>query len=152
MNIVILKGRLTRDPDFRQTQSGTSMCRLSVAVDGFKDKDGNKQTDFIECTAWRNTADFISRYFTKGQEILLEGNLKNNNYEDANGAKHYSYTVNVNKVHFCGRKADNQGSGQPVQQAQAQERHPAANNVAESLNVQDIAEFEEILSDGEVPF
>lgn len=152
MNIVIIKGRLVRNPDFRQTQSGISVCRFSVAVDGFKDKDGNKQTDFIECTAWRNNAEFVSRYFSKGQEILVEGNLKNSNYEDQNGVKHYSYNVSVTHVHFCGSKSDNQQSGQPVQQVQAQSQHPASNNAAEALNVQDIAEFEEILSDGEVPF
>lgn len=145
MNIVILKGRLTRDPETKQTTSGISMCRFSIAVDGFKDKNGEKQCDFIECTAWRNTADFIGRYFAKGQEILIEGNLKNNNYEK-DGVKHYSYTVNVGKVYFCGSKSDNQAGGQ-----QSQQRPTAAAPAQNALNVQDIGEFEEILGN-DVPF
>ena len=144
MNIVIIKGRLVRDPDFKQTQSGISMCRLTVAVDGFKDKDGNRQTDFIECTAWRKTAEFIARYFTKGQEIVIEGNLKNNNYEDKDGVKHYSYTVNVNQAHFCGSKSDNQSGSQQTETQTAQQ--------AAQQNVIDVTEFEQVLSDNEVPF
>lgn len=151
MNVVILKGRLVHDPEYRETQSGIAMCRLTVAVDGFKDKDGNKQADFIECTAWRKTAELISRYFVKGQEIVIEGNLKNNNYEDKNGVKHYSYTVNVNQVHFCGSKSDNaQSGGQQIQQAQTAPQ--AAAPAQDALSIQDVGEFEEILSNGEVPF
>ncbi len=103
MNIVILHGRLTRDPEFRQTQSQIPVCRFTVAVDRFT-KDKEKAADFIECTAWRQTAEFISRYFTKGTAIIVEGSLHNNNYTDNNGVKHYSMNVLAERVHFAESK------------------------------------------------
>ena len=102
MNIVIIHGRLTKDPEFRQTQSGIPVCRFTVAVDRFT-KDKQKQADFIECTAWRQTAEFVSRYFSKGSAIIVEGSLHNNNYE-SNGVKHYSYNVLAERVHFAESK------------------------------------------------
>jgi len=159
MNLVILKGRLVKDVSIQQSSGGVYYCRFTLAVDGFKDKDGNKQADFIECTAWRQTAEFIGRYLCeKGQEMLIEGNLKNNNYEK-DGVKHWSYVVNVNRVHFCGSKRDNQGdeSNAPAQtysQAQPQSRPAPAPQRPQAAPAQaiDVSEFEEVLSDGEVPF
>lgn len=109
LNKVIIMGRLTRDPDFKQTQSGISMCKFSVAVERqFKDKvTGERQTDFLDCTAFRGTAEFISRYFTKGNMILVEGNIHNNNYTDNSGVKHYSNNIMVENVSFCGGKNEN---------------------------------------------
>lgn len=109
LNKVIIMGRLTRDPDFKQTQSGISMCKFSVAVERqFKDKvTGERQTDFLDCTAFRGTAEFISHYFTKGNMILVEGNIQNNNYTDNNGVKHYSNNIMVENVSFCGGKNEN---------------------------------------------
>jgi single-strand DNA-binding protein len=147
MNIVILHGRLTADPTIRQSNSGKSIVGFSVAVDGYKDKDGNKQTDFIRCTAFGQTADMLSRYWTKGKEIALEGNLRQNDYTDNNGTKHNSYQVVVNRVHFCGSKSDNQQTGQQTPQFGSV---PAPQD--NGLSVSDLGEFEEILSDGEVPF
>lgn len=103
MNIVILHGRLTKDPEIRQTQSGVSVCRFTVAVDKFT-KDKEKAADFIECTAWRQTAEFVSRYFSNGSAIIVEGSLHNNNYTDNNGVKHYSYNVLAERVHFAESK------------------------------------------------
>lgn len=103
MNIVILHGRLTKDPEIRQTRSGISVCRFTVAVDKFT-KDKEKAADFIECTAWRQTAEFVSRYFTKGSAIIVEGSLHNNNFTDNNGVKHYSYNVLAERVHFAESK------------------------------------------------
>ena len=103
MNIVILHGRLTKDPEIRQTQSGVSVCRFTVAVDKFT-KDKEKAADFIECTAWRQTAEFVSRYFTKGSAIIIEGSLHNNNFTDNNGVKRYSYNVLAERVHFAESK------------------------------------------------
>lgn len=109
LNKVIIMGRLTRDPDFKQTQSGIAMCKFSVAVERqFKDKvTGERQTDFLDCTAFRGTAEFISRFFTKGNMILVEGNIQNNNYTDNNGVKHYSNNIMVENVSFCGGKNEN---------------------------------------------
>lgn len=135
MNIVILHGRLTADPTIRQSNSGKSIAGFTVAVDGYKDKDGNKQTDFIRCTAFGQTGDMLARYWTKGKEIALEGNLRQNDYTDNNGTKHNSYQVVVNRVHFCGSKSDNQQGGQQQNSAQP-----------------DFGEYEEVLNDGEIPF
>ena len=147
MNIVILHGRLTADPTIRQSNSGKAIAGFSVAVDGYKDKDGNKQTDFIRCTAFGQVAEMLSRYWTKGKEIALEGNLRQNDYTDNNGAKHNSYQVVVNRVHFCGSKSDNQQQSAPhfdtVPQSGQQSSLP------NGLSVDD---FEEIISDGETPF
>ena len=82
MNIVILHGRLTKDPEIRQTQFGVSVCRFTVAVDKFT-KDKEKAADFIECTAWRQTAEFVSRYFSKGSAIIVEGQLRNQGVPDS---------------------------------------------------------------------
>ena len=115
MNKVILVGRLTADPELRQTQSGIASCRFTVAVDRrFADKTtGERQADFISCTAWRQTAEFVSRYFNKGKLIAIEGSLRNNNYKDRNhpDVTHYTMDVQVDNVEFVGGKGDNGGNG-----------------------------------------
>ena len=113
LNKVILMGRLTRDPEFRQTPSGVPVCRFSIAINRqFANKQtGERETDFIDCDAWRSTAEFVSRYFSKGNMILVEGQLRNNNYTDNNGVKHYSMRVMVDNVSFCESKGSAQGGG-----------------------------------------
>lgn len=143
LNRVILMGRLTRDPDFKQTQSGVAICKFSVAVERqFKDsKTGERLTDFLDCTAFRGTAEFISRYFSKGNMILVEGNIQNNNYTDNNGVKHYSNNIMVENVSFCGGK--NEGG--------TSQTEPTQPGLPE--NVQNAVEqFEAVVADGEVPF
>ena len=135
MNNVILKGRLVRDPELRQTQSNISVTSFTIAVDKYV-KDGEKQADFIECNAWRGTADFIAKYFTKGQEILIRGAIHNKEWTDKNNVKHYTYEVTADNAEFCGSKAGN---------AQSQQN----NSVPADF---DPNGFEEILSDGDVPF
>lgn len=136
MNNVILKGRLVADPELRQTQSNISVTSFKIAVDKYTGKDGEKQADFIECNAWRGTAEFISKYFTKGQEILIRGSLHNKVWQDKEGGKHYTYEVTAENAEFCGSKASN---AQPQQN----------NSVPADF---DPNGFEEILSDGDVPF
>ena len=102
MNIVILMGRLTADPELRTTNNGVSVTSFSVAVD--RDYSKEKQTDFINCVAWRNSAEFISKYFSKGQMIALRGSLQQNNYTDKDGNKRTSYNVVVDSANFCGGK------------------------------------------------
>ena len=166
LNKVILMGRLTRDPEFRQTTSGVAVCRFSVAVDrGFANKQtGEREADFIDCEAWRATAEFISRYFTKGKMIIVEGSLRNNNYTDNNGVKHYSMRVQVDNVSFGESKnasgygggfAQQGGFAAPQQSnngGYGQQQYAAPAQPKESLQIGDLGEFEEILSDGEVPF
>ena len=152
MNKVILIGRLCADPEFRQTTSGIPVCRIRLAVNRPKQKDQEQQADFVNCTAWRSTAEFISRYFTKGQKIIVEGSLRNNDYTDNNGVKHYNMDVLIQNVEFGESKGSDGGYQQ--QSAPAQQTHAprAAAPASEPLDIGDLGEFEEILSDGEVPF
>lgn len=137
MNKVILMGRLTADPELRQTQSGVSCCRFTVAVDRpFADKaTGKREADFISCTAWKQTAEFVSRYFSKGKMIMLSGSLRTGSYTDRNHSDvtHYTTEVFVDNVEFCGDK-----SGKP------------STNPDNAYS--DLSQFEEVLSDGDVPF
>lgn len=114
MNKVIITGRLTANPELRQAQSGIASCRFTVAVDRkFADKEtGERQADFITCVAWRQTAEFLSKYFNKGKMICVEGNLRTGSYHDKNheDVTHYTTEVYVDNVEFCGGKNDNGGS------------------------------------------
>lgn len=125
MNKTILVGRLTADPELRQTQSGVASCRFTVAVDRkFADKNsGEKQSDFITCVAWRQTAEFVSRYFNKGKMIALEGSLRTGKYQDKNheDVTHYTTEVYVDNVEFVGGKGD---AGQQTQTAPTQTGTP----------------------------
>lgn len=156
MNKVIITGRLVSDPELRQTQSGIASCRFTVAVDRrFADKNtGERQADFITCQAWRQTAEFVSKYFSKGKMIALEGSLRTGKYQDKNHSDvtHYTTDVFVDNVEFVGGKND---SGQ----AQTQTQNPAqtaqsmvAQAASAGINVGTVEEFEEILSDSDVPF
>ena len=111
MNKVTLMGRLTADPELRKSQSGVSSVRFTVAVERrFADKNtGERQSDFISCVAFRQTAEFICRYFSKGKMIAVEGSLRNNNYQDKKyqDVMHYSYDVFVEQAEFCGDKSGN---------------------------------------------
>ena len=150
MNKVILIGRLCADPEFRQTTSGIAVCRIRIAVDRRKQKDKEQQADFINCTAWRSTAEFIARYFSKGSKIVVEGQLRNNDYTDNNGVKHYSMDVLVDGVEFGESKGT--GGGSQPQNNYTPSAQPQAAPAQQSLDLGDLGEFEEILSDGEVPF
>ena len=147
MNKVFIIGRLCADPDFRQTTSGIPVCRIRIAVNRPKQKDKEQQADFIGCTAWRQTAEFISRYFSKGSKIIVEGSLRNNDYTDNNGVKHYSMDVLIENVEFGESKASQQPQINYTQAAQ-----PQAAPAQQAIQIDDLGEFEEILSDGEVPF
>lgn len=106
MNKSILMGRLTADPELKQTANGISVLSFSIAVDEYYN--GNKKTTFINLVAWRQTAEFISRNFTKGQMIALEGSIQTRSYEDRNGDKRTAFEVVVDQAHFCGSKNENQ--------------------------------------------
>lgn len=155
LNKVILMGRLTRDPELKNTNSGIPMCRFSVAVERrFADKTtGERTADFLDCTAFKGTAEFVSRYFTKGSMILVEGSVQNNHFTDNNGVKHYNCNIMVDNVSFCGGKNDQSGAGQtetthydPVQP------EPAQSSQAKSDGLPDTSQFEEVLTNGDVPF
>lgn len=184
MNKVILMGRLTADPVLNQTQGGIASCRFTVAVNrNYVDKTtGQRQADFISCIAWRQTAEFVTRYFHKGSMICVEGTLRTGSYQDRNhqDVTHYTTDVQVDNVEFTGSKAESgngqqsgynngqggynggqggynggqggyNGSQQNNYQASPQQpASPATNN--ESMSYGSSEGFEEILSDGDVPF
>lgn len=104
LNHIVLLGRLTSDPEIKTTQSGLSVTSFSIACDRSYGKD--KQTDFIPCTAWRQTAEFIGKYFSKGSLIAVEGSLQSRKYTDKDGKNHIAYEVLVDRVHFAGSKSD----------------------------------------------
>lgn len=104
INSVVLTGRLTADPELKTTTSGISVISFSIAVDRAYKSGDNKQTDFINIVAWRNTAEFISKYFTKGSAIGIEGSIQTRKYEDKNGNSRVAVEVVANQVHFIERK------------------------------------------------
>lgn len=152
MNKTVLVGRLTADPELRQTQSGVASCRFTVAVNRkYADKStGERQADFITCVAWRQTAEFVSRYFSKGKMIALEGELRNNNFKDRAhpDVTHYCTEVLVDNVEFCGSKNDS-GSSEASPSQKQQQTAPVQEH---EMNYGTLSDFEEILSDGDVPF
>jgi single-strand DNA-binding protein len=107
LNKIILMGRLTRDPELRRTQSGTPVASFTVAVDrDFKGQDGEKETDFIDIVAWRNTAEFVSKYFTKGRTAVVEGRLQIRSWTDKDGGKRKTAEVIADNVYFGDSKKD----------------------------------------------
>lgn len=109
MNNVSLMGRLTADPELKQTHNGISVLSFCIAVDRPYSKDGNQQADFINIIAWRQTAEFVSKYFSKGQMIALEGCIQTRPYEDKNGNNRIAFEVIARRVYFCGGKNNNNG-------------------------------------------
>jgi single-strand DNA-binding protein len=118
LNCAIIMGRLTADPELRTTSSGISVTSFSVAVDRSYQKAGTeRQTDFINVVAWRQTAEFISRYFHKGSMIAVQGSIQTRNYEDRNGNKRTAVEIVADNVSFCGSKAESGTGAAPVAQA-----------------------------------
>lgn len=112
LNYSVLLGRITNDLEVKQTTNGTACLTFTVAVDrGFKNANGEYDTDFITCVAWKERAEFIGRYFGKGKMIAVEGQLRSRTYEDKNGTKHYVTELYVDNASFTGEKADTQSGG-----------------------------------------
>jgi len=109
LNHITIMGRLVRDPELRKTQSGVSVVTFTVAVDrDFKNGD-EKVTDFIDCTAWRGTADFISKYFGKGRMIVVDGQLNSRKWQDKDGNNRVSWEVQAQNVYFADSKRNDDG-------------------------------------------
>lgn len=111
MNVVSLIGRLTAEPELKHTQSGIAFVRFSVAVDRPTRQGEERQTDFINCVAWRTTAEFISRYFSKGNRIGITGSIRTGSYTAQDGSKRYTTEVQVDSAYFCESKGSSGGSG-----------------------------------------
>lgn len=112
LNHIIIMGRLTRDPELRRTGSGLAVTKFTVAVErDFPNKDtGEKETDFINCVAWRQTGEFVGKYFTKGSMIIVSGRLQLNKWTDDNGVKRTLPEIVAENVYFTGSKKDTQNN------------------------------------------
>lgn len=158
LNKVILMGRLTADPELKQIPNGTSTCQITIACDrNFVPQGGERQADFITVVAWRQTAEFISKYFAKGRMIVVEGNLRTRTYDDKRypEVRHYVTEVYADQVYFGDSKPS--GGGQATQPYPTQYNAPAspakpASVPSENISIGNLNDFEEILSDGDVPF
>ena len=112
LNKIFIMGRLTRDPELRRTQSGTPVTSFSLAVDrDFKSQSGEKETDFIDVVAWRSTAEFVAKYFTKGRMAVVEGRLQMRDWTDKDGNKRRSAEVVADNLYFGDSRRDNGGEG-----------------------------------------
>ena len=138
LNKVILGGRVTADPELKQTPQGISVCSFSIAVNR-RSKDGQAPADFINCQAWRATAEFISRYFKKGSSICLVGSLQTRTWTDQQGNKRYATEVVADEAYFVDSKSDN-GSV------------PSFAADAAAFQAQQAPKFEEIEGDDDLPF
>lgn len=147
INMVALMGRMTYEPELRTTPSGVSVLRFQVACDRNYQKDSqNRQADFIDCVAWRQTAEFISRYFHKGSMIAVEGTIQTSNYTDKDGNKRKQIEVLANNVSFCGGKSENGSQG--TQGAQNEQYTQGGMDINP-----DTSDFEEIVDDDDdLPF
>lgn len=151
LNRAIIMGRITANPELRQTQGGVSVLSFTVAVDRrFTNPSGERQADFIYCVAWRHTAEFISKYFVKGQMIAIDGVLQSRNYVDKNGNNRSVIEVVVENASFCGSKAETN-----TNRTHAENASVVSDDVqnGDSFSVGDIDGFEEIgTDDSELPF
>lgn len=113
LNVVVLMGRLTADPELRTSSNGTNYCRFSIAVDrSFVRSGEERKADFFNCVSWGKTAEFISRYFTKGQMIAIQGSLQTGSYTNRDGIKVNTVDINVNEANFTGSKRESGGADQ----------------------------------------
>ncbi|MGL5972119.1 MAG: single-stranded DNA-binding protein [Oscillospiraceae bacterium] len=145
LNIVALMGRLTSDPELKTTPNGISVCSFSIAVNRTFAKAGEeRQADFINIVTWRNTAEFVSKYFTKGQLIGVDGSIQTRNYEDKNGNKRVAFEIVANNVHFAESKnsTNNRQNETPF--------NPPSDVM--SFKTAENDDFIEITSDDDLPF
>lgn len=106
LNHITIMGRLTRDPELRTTQSGVNVASFTVAVDRDYAQGGQRETDFIDCVAWRQTGEFISKYFQKGSMIVVDGRLQSRKWQDRDGNNRINWEINVDRCYFGEAKRD----------------------------------------------
>lgn len=150
MNRVVLVGRLTRDPEMRTTTSGISQTRFTLAVNRRgTNQDGSREADFINCVAWRGTAEAIAKYLTKGRELAVEGRIQTGSYDAQDGTKRYTTDVVVDNFTFIGSgSANNQGGS-------FDSNNGPSNNIATTdISEDPFKDFgnEVALSDDDLPF
>jgi len=147
MNQIVIMGRLTRDPELRHTPNGVAVASFTLAVDrGFAPKDGGeKQTDFIDVVAWRNTAEFVSKYFVKGQMAAVTGRLQIRDWTDKDGNKRRSAEVVAENIYFTESKKSREASFGPVEV-----KDDFNAGYSTPVGSSDFAELD--MDDGELPF
>lgn len=114
MNIIAIKGRLVRDPECRKTPNDITTCKITVAVDRAYSSGGEKQTDFFDCVFWRQGAEFVSKYFSKGKEIIVQGEMQSRKWTDKEGNNRISWEIQNARAEFCGGKSDNSAPAEPA--------------------------------------
>ena len=145
LNHIVLMGRLTRDPELRRTGSGVAVASFTLAVDrDYAAQGAEKETDFVDIVAWRSTAEFVSKYFSKGRMAVVSGRLQIRNWQDKEGNKRRSAEVVADNVYFGDSKRDSQSGGDYAP--------PAYGSPAESYTAPASGGFAEIEEDGELPF
>ena len=157
MNRVILMGRLTADPELRQTPQGTAVTRFTIAVDRRFSREGGQQADFITCVAWRQTAEFICRFFQKGRMIAVEGQLQSRSWDGQDGKRQYATEVVVDNAFFTGSKSE----GGATQQTGAYQSNfasfdapgePVASQPADDSGFVDLSFANDMGSEDDLPF
>ncbi len=157
-NKVIMMGRIVNDLELKTTPTGVSVLSFRIAVDRrYQTKGEERKSDFFNVVAWRNEAEFISKYFFKGRMILIEGELQTRSYVDKNGNNAYVTEIIADRATFTGEKAAQPGSASPYQSfpgnAQASSAHPAqTTNAAPTVSQGDASDFTETDSDDDYPF
>ena len=153
LNKVVIAGRLTSDPELKTTQTGTSVTSFTVAVNRRYQKDGaEQQADFISCTAWRQTAEFITKYFAKGSSICVTGSIQTRKWQDQNGQTRYGTDVVVDEAMFVDAKGEGpsrQNAGQGAQNSYVPDNYGAPS--FQSQNAQ-APKFEDIAGEDGLPF
>lgn len=138
LNNVTLQGRLTADPELKTTGNGTSVLSFSLAVErSYKAEGGERQTDFLNCVAWRSTAEFIERYFHKGDMMIIFGELQQRKWQDSDGNNRYTVEVIVSQVHFCGsRAAGSHNTANVLEAGKTTERGYSQGNPSDFMEVE----------------
>lgn len=114
MNIIAIKGRLVRDPECRKTPNDITTCKITVAVDRAFSSGGEKQTDFFDCVFWRQGAEFVSKYFSKGKEIIVQGEMQSRKWQDKDGNNRISWEIQNAHAEFCGGKSESSAPSEPA--------------------------------------
>ncbi len=151
LNVACIMGRLTADPELRYTQGNTAVVRITLACNRPVKSGAEEQTDFIDVTAWGKTAEFVSRYFRKGQLVAVDGSIRTGSYTDKQGVRRKTFEIWANNVHFAepksSRSGGNQGANDSGDFAERQDNAPA-----ESYLTGDTESFREIPTDDDLPF
>lgn len=155
LNHVVLMGRLTADPEIRYTPNNVAVASYTLAVErSYSSQGEQRKADFIDCTSWRQQAEFVSKYFRKGQLVAVEGAIQTDSYTDNQGIKRKRFEIVADRVHFAESRNSSANNGQAyasVPQVQAS-GVPAVQQPAPTFAVGDAGDFQEISSDDDLPF